>query len=505
MIPEKFLWGVSISGFQFEMGDKEGKYVDSNSDWFAWVHDQVNIRNKIVSGDFPENGINYWELYRKDHKLARGLGLNAFRLNIEWSRIFPKPTYEVSVGIERDSSSCISKIDITQSDLEKLENNADLEALQHYEEIIKNIKENEMKVFVCLNHFTLPVWIHDPISARNTKLKKGPLGWVDERTVVEFTKYAAFLAWKLGELVDFWATFNEPMVVAEMGYTLRASGFPPGVEDFNAMRKAAINLAIAHARSYDVIKKFDTLKADNDSPSIAAVGIIHNMIPFKPMNENSKVDIGAANFMDLIHNRFILEAITSGWLNERFQERQDKEEKKQHLANRLDWIGVNYYSRAVVRGKFSILAKIFAGVNYLPELVKGYGMNCAPNSLSSDKRETSDFGWELYPEGLREVVEKVLKYKLPVYVTENGIADAKDKLRSKYILEHLRVVENMISERKNNIHGYFHWSLIDNYEWARGFSMKFGLYEANLETKERKMRKSALTFKKIIEGGTTYF
>lgn len=127
-----------------------------------------------------------------------------------------------------------------------------------------------------------------------------------------------------------------------------------------------------------------------------------------------------------------------------------------------------------------------------------------PNSLSLDKRETSDFGWELYPEGLWKVIEETSKFKLPMYITENGIADSEDKLRSKYIIEHLRVVENILNERKSNLGGYFHWSLVDNYEWAKGFSMKFGLFEVDLKTKERKMRKSALTFKKIIEQKTTY-
>ncbi|MBO3763045.1 MAG: beta-galactosidase BgaS [Thermoproteota archaeon] len=505
MFPEDFLWGVSISGFQFEMGNKERKYIDDKSDWFVWVHDQENIRTKLVSGDFPEDGINYWELYEKDHQLARNLGLNAFRLNIEWSRIFPEPTFKIDAGVEREDNGYISKIDIAQKDLEELENNANLEALKHYEQIIKDITDKEMKVLVCLNHFTLPLWIHDPIVARKTKIKKGALGWIDEKTVIEFCKYAAFIAWKLGNLVDFWITFNEPMVVVEMGYAQKASGFPPGVENLNAMNKAAINLAIAHARSYDLIKKFDTYKADNKSPSSATVGIVSNMIPFEPMNKKSKADVSAANFMDFLHNRFIIEAITSGQLIERLQERKNNKKERRHLANRLDWIGINYYSRAVVRGKFSLLAKSFIGIDYLPELVEGYGLYCKPNSLSIDKRETSDFGWEFYPEGLQEVIEKTSKFKLPVYITENGVADSEDKLRSKYIFEHLRIVEDILNTRKFNLKGYFHWSLIDNYEWAKGFSMKFGLFEVDLKTKERKMRKSAMTLRNIVEQKTTYF
>ncbi|MEM2570815.1 MAG: family 1 glycosylhydrolase, partial [Thermoproteota archaeon] len=112
MFPEGFLWGVSESGFQFEMGDPEGKNIDPNTDWFKWVHDPKNIANRIVSGDLPENGIDYWDLYEKDHDLAKGMGMNAYRLGIEWSRIFPRSTREVEVGVEFASDGRIAKVEL---------------------------------------------------------------------------------------------------------------------------------------------------------------------------------------------------------------------------------------------------------------------------------------------------------------------------------------------------------------------------------------------------------
>ena len=93
--PEGFMWGVSASGFQFEMGDAEGRGIDANTDWYVWVHDRKNIERGLVSGDLPERGINYWYLYKKDHTLARGLGLNAYRIGVEWSRIFPNDTSSI--------------------------------------------------------------------------------------------------------------------------------------------------------------------------------------------------------------------------------------------------------------------------------------------------------------------------------------------------------------------------------------------------------------------------
>jgi len=98
IFPEDFLWGVANSGFQFEMGDPVGKNIDPNTDWYVWVHDPSNVQKGIVSGDLPERGVNYWNLFKQDHTIAKRLGLNAYRIGIEWSRIFPKSTSAVDVG-----------------------------------------------------------------------------------------------------------------------------------------------------------------------------------------------------------------------------------------------------------------------------------------------------------------------------------------------------------------------------------------------------------------------
>ncbi|MEM2998304.1 MAG: family 1 glycosylhydrolase, partial [Thermoproteota archaeon] len=162
MFPEGFLWGVSEAGFQFEMGDPRGKNVDPNTDWFKWVRDPVNVRSKIVSGDLPENGVDYWGLYNADHELAKGLGMNAYRLGVEWSRIFPKNTFGVRVDVETKHEEVV-RIDVDDKALEQLENLACTDALNRYERIIDDLREKGFKVIVCLNHFTLPIWVHDPI------------------------------------------------------------------------------------------------------------------------------------------------------------------------------------------------------------------------------------------------------------------------------------------------------------------------------------------------------
>lgn len=206
--PKNFLWGVSSSGFQFEMGDPAGKGIDRNTDWFLWVHDRYNIENKVVSGDLPEHGPNYWNLYEKDHQIAKDVGLNSYRLGIEWSRIFPTSTRDVKVDFERNEFGRMSSISAKEDFLEKLDKIADVNVLNHYKKIILDIISKNMKPIICLNHFTLPLWVHDPINVRNSGGRIGPKGWIDEETIVEFWKYSAYLAWKLGDIVDFWVTFT---------------------------------------------------------------------------------------------------------------------------------------------------------------------------------------------------------------------------------------------------------------------------------------------------------
>jgi beta-galactosidase len=502
VFPEKFLLGASNSGFQFEMGNSAGLNVDSGSDWYLWVHDRANIQKGVVSGDLPENGINYWDLYEKDHSIARGLGLNAYRIGIEWSRIFPKPTSAIELEFEKASDGSIAKIEVDDYALQRLEEVANKVALNHYRAVIEDLRNKGFKVFVCLNHFTLPLWIHDPVTARDTKLGKGPRGWVDKETIVEFTKYAAYMAWKLGDIVDEWATFNEPMVIPETGYLIPQSGFPPGMSKFRVSRKVAFNLVVAHARAYDAIKKADTIKADGDSPSAADVGAIHNVIPAMPFRAKNEADVKAADFLNRMHNHFFPQAACNGWVDENLNGLQDKGEMKEHIKNRLDWLGVNYYARAVVKGKKSLLARLFAGMAAIPEMVENYGFLCQPSNTSAEGRQTSDFGWEIYPEGMLDALKAMQRYGRPLYVMENGVADAKDTLRSKFIIDHLKILDKAINEEKIDVKGYFHWSLTDNYEWAKGFNMKFGLCAVELKTKRRKERRSAKVYKNMMAKGT---
>ncbi|HYA22367.1 MAG TPA: family 1 glycosylhydrolase, partial [Thermoproteota archaeon] len=218
---------------------------------------------------------------------------------------------------------------------------------------------------------------------------------------------------------------------------------------------------------------------------------------------SSHLDQEAADLMDRIHNRLFVEATVSGWFDSKLNGVKDKNEMIPHLADKLDWLGVNYYTRYVVRGTSSILARLFAGLNVMPNQVKGYGFACEAKSFSLDGRPTSEFRQELYPEGLGQSLIEASHFGRPMYITENGTADSDDSYRPTYLLEHIKVAEQLLDEKKIDLRGYLHWSLTDNYEWAQGFGMKFGLASVDLKTKTRKARKSAGLFKRIAEQGTT--
>ncbi len=465
--PKEFIFGFSEAGFQFEMGVPNSE--DPNTDWWVWVHDPENIAVGIVSGDLPENGPGYWNLFREDHNIADRLGMDGARIGIEWSRIFPKPTFDVRVSTEIDRDGNILYVDVDEKALEELDRIANKEAVNHYREMLSNWKNRGKFLIVNLYHWPLPLWIHDPIKVRRFGPDRAPSGWLDNRTVVEFTKYAAYIAWKLGDLPNLWSTMNEPSVVYSLGYTNIKSGFPPGYLSFEASLKAAKHLVEAHARAYDMLKKY------TGKP----VGVIYATPVVEPFTLEHR---DAAEKAYRIQNFEFLDSITFG-KSSFIGERKD-------LEKHLDCIGVNYYTRQVV-----VSSKTLLGWSIVP----GYGFACQPGGTSAIGRPCSEFGWEIYPEGMLVALERFWeRYKLPMIVTENGIADAMDRYRSMYIVSHLAYIHKAI-EKGIDVRGYLHWALVDNYEWAQGFRMKFGLCYVDLNTKKRYFRPSALLFREIAK------
>ncbi len=462
MLPEGFKFGFSEAGFQFEMGVSD---VDDNSDWYLWTHDENNRKKKLFSGDLPENGPGYWDYYQQDHDLAKAIGMNSARIGIEWSRIFPNSTEDVKVNASIHDGK-FTGIKINDETIQELEKIANKGYVEHYEKILSDAKSKFGHLIVNLYHWTSPIWINDP-SKNPDGIYGRPMGGCFElKQSIEFSKYAAYVSWKFGKYVDSWATMNEPnMVFLGCSTDVSAKG----------VRKRMRQFAEAHARAYDSIKKF------SDKP----VGIIYANGDIQPLTNKDK---NAAETMKYVQRFSFFDAIINGDMTGLNDNENLDVVYREDLKNKLDWIGVNYYSRDVVKT-----------AGELWETVQGYGYSCGNLDKSLDGRSVSETGWEVYPEGIYNVImDYHRRYGLRMMITENGIADSTDSIRPRYIVSHIYQIERACRDGAN-VDGYYHWALTDNYEWANGFSKKFGLFGIDYNTKERQLRPSALIFHVIAK------
>ncbi|CAB4345404.1 unannotated protein [freshwater metagenome] len=479
-MPKGFLWGTAIAGFQSEMG--KGRDTDRTSDWWAWVHDKGNIASGTVSGEMPENGPGFWSKYTDDIKLARGgLGANLFRMGLEWSRLFPKQPTNLPAGAATSPEM-----------LRALDRQADPKAVSRYRAILKSIRANKMSPFVTLNHFTLPGWIHDPLAVHAALAGRDPnaelppmqrAGWLDSATVAEFERYSAWAAWRFGDLVDRWAPINEPMVVTTNGFVnipgVVSGNFPPGVYSFTAAVTAIGNLEAANSVAYQVVKKLD--------PS-SKVGLVQSMIAFTPTDPSSTADVAATEHADYLFNRVFLEAAVRGDFDANADGVISADEHAVH-GRRADFVGVNYYFRGRATGLGASITPRIPVLDFLPATT--YRWQRAPTAAPCPT-VCSDFGSEIFPAGFRQVLKTAGSYKLPVIVTESGIADAKDRLRPAYLRDHFRQMRASIVSKEANVIGWIGWSLTDNFEWVSGYAPKFGLYSFNSKTLVRTPRSASV-------------
>ena len=493
--PPGFLWGTANAGFQSEAG--QGRHTDPNSDWFVWTHDPANIADGTVSGDQPESGPGFWKLFRDDLDLAANqLHNDAFRFSVEWPRIFPRSTESVDVGARID-----------QQELRRLDKLANQSAVRHYRRVLRAANRRGLTPFVTLHHWTIPSWLHDPVATRAALASRGPNdplpelaagGWLDPDTVGEFRKYAAYLGWKLGDRADYWNTLNEPMVQVTNGFAnvpgLFGSYWPPGVFSFTGAIAALINLERANTVAYDALKRFDRADADGDRRD-ARVGPVMNMVAFTPADQTSPGDQQATEHADYLFNRLFLNGVVNGDVDGNGNGTIEPAEAGLH-ARKADFIGVNYYFRGRVTAAGAPLSPAIPVLDFLPSV--SYRTPSTP-AAPPCPTTCSELGSEIYPHGLRQVLETAGSYRLPVYVTENGIADADDDQRPAYLVDHLRQLRLAIRKDDVDVRGYFQWSLVDNLEWVYGYAPKFGLYSFDPGTLRRTARPSARLYGRIAK------
>ena len=496
--PTGFMWGTASAGFQTEMGGGAAN-SDAGTDWWQWVRDPAQKAAKHVSGDLPENGPGSWgDSYAKDIALAKGLGLNTWRMGIEWSRIFPRSTASVVIGDH-----------VTQANLTALDALANQSAVAKYRSIITAARTARMRPFVTLSHFTLPLWVHDPSvvtaafgsrkgdAAMPSNLTKA--GWLSQSTVTEFRKYAAYLAWKFGDLVDWWTPINEPMVVAVGAYAnvpgAFASWFPPGLYSYKAALAAVMNLGHANAAAYDEVHAWDKTDSDRDGKA-SQVGLVQNMIHFTPASPSKSADTKGAVHADKLFNRTFPDAAIDGVYDANANGRVDAGESQPSLAHKADFLGVNYYFQGRVAGLNSPVSTTIPLLDFIPRT--GYAWALNPTGANCPTT-CSEFGAELDSSGFEAVLTEAASYKLPLIVTENGIADSADSKRPAFLVQHLNRAWKVAKAKPNGVSllGWFHWSLTDNFEWSAGYRPKFGLFSFSPTTLARTARPSAAIISSI--------
>jgi beta-glucosidase len=327
--------------------------------------------------------------------------------------------------------------------------------LQHYRQVLGALHARHMTPMVTLFHYTLPQWL----------ARQG--GWENPQTPDLFARFCDRAAEALGDLTPFWCTLNEPTGAVYQGYILGA--WPPGERDFNRGVVVLSHLLRAHWLAYERLKA--------RWPQ-AQVGLAHHLRIFDPLRPWHPADRAIAALYQRTFNGTLLRSLRNG----RPAFPLNRVGHAHGPARSQDYLGLNYYTRNLVR--FNPRARL----ELYGELMVRRG---APRS---------DQGFEIYPHGLYRWLRQLKAERLPVYITENGVADAADRLRPRFLVEHLQAALRGLNADVP-LRGYFHWSCFDNFEWADGYSLKFGLASCDLKTQERRLRRSGTLYGEICRTG----
>jgi len=432
--PPGFVWGAATASFQIEGAAAEDGRRPSIWDEFAATPGRVR------NGDTGDIACDHYHRYRDDVGLMAGLGLDAYRFSLAWSRICPEGDGRVNEA-----------------------------GLDFYDRLVDSLLERGITPWATLYHWDLPLALE----------KNG--GWPMRDTVDAFAGLAAAAHSRLGDRVQHWMTLNEPWCSAFLGYS---SGLhAPGRTEPDAAFAAAHHLLLAHGAALEVLRE----------DARAQVGIVLNLYPVTPADERH---LDAARRIDGLQNRWFLDPLLRGsypadvlddlgygaepgWL---------REGDLEAISRPLDFLGVNYYTRHVV-GSGAYPGS--AGVEF---------------KASTSKRAAN--GWGVDPDGLAEILERVARDygDVPLYVTENGSAwfdevsadgEVEDADRTDYLSGHLDACARALT-RGVPLRGYFAWSLLDNFEWAEGYAIRFGLVYVDFATQERIVKASGHWYARFI-------
>lgn len=393
---------------------------------------------KVKGMDNGDIACDHYHLWEQDIQLIKELGVDAYRLSIAWPRVMNE------------------------------QGEANQAGLDFYRNLLKKLKAEGLTVFVTLYHWDLPQHLED----------KG--GWLNRETAYRFQQYADLVTTELADWVDSWATFNEPFCAAILGYELGIHA--PGLTKPEYGRQAAHHILLAHGLALPIIRK--------NAPH-SKVGIVLNMNRSYAASEKVE-DQFACLLRETLDNQFFIEPLMKG-----------------QYPQLLKTVAPQYLP-TVLPGDMEIISQPidFLGLNFYTCNHNAYDADSLfKNVQSSQNVEYTDIGWEIAPQAFTELLVTLhQQYELPpIYITENGAAcddhiiagEINDEQRVRYLDGHLNAVHRAI-DAGVDIRGYFAWSLMDNFEWAEGYSKRFGLTYVDYHTQQRTIKRSGYAYQAML-------
>jgi beta-glucosidase len=328
------------------------------------------------------------------------------------------------------------RLSLEWSRIEPRRGQVDGDAVAHYHAVFASLKRHRLVPVVTLHHFTNPLWIADGG------------GWESRATVDRFEEHVRFCAREFGGEVDWWCTVNEPDTYAFRGWSQGV--WPPCVHDDSRALHVIAHQLEAHARAWHVLHAEDRTDADGDGAA-ARVGFAKHYVQLEPLRPWHPVDRAVAWFERRVFVEAVERAASDGVIDLWIPGARAVKRTLPELRGTMDFYGLNYYTRWHVDS----LAR--------------------ERHVAKPGAPVSDLGWEIWPDGLRQALVAAGRFGRPVLVTENGIADAHDALRPRALVGFADAMHAAIGAGVD-VRGYLHWSLLDNFEWADGWTGRFGLY-----------------------------
>ncbi len=402
------------------------------------------------------NTLNNWSRWEKQTD-AKGRprvhgGVPAGAAAEHWER------YPEDIARMRDELGVTSyRFSVEWSRIEPEQGRYDTEAIDHYHQMIDALIAAGITPMVTLHHFTNPLWFED-IG-----------GFEHEENIAHFVSFAQRMFTEFGAKVPRWCTINESGPYAVMGYGLGV--FPPGVKSWRRMAHVLHHLMLAHTRVYDAIKSMP-------GGDRVQVGLVKNIFQFDPLQRWNLLHWAMCRVMDGAYNESILGFIRTGTFKLHIPTQVRVKFTHPEAAGKTDFIGLNYYSNLII----SLFMKTE------PPFVP----HSRPGQILTDMPYT------VYAEGFYNALVRINTVQKPIIVTENGIADAEDDRRALWIERYIYAMSKAKADGCD-VQGYHYWSLLDNFEWAEGYEMRFGLLEVDYETQSRRLREGSRAYVDIIE------